>query len=260
MPHEFDGAKYEKASAHQTEWGAKLIGELHLRGAERILDLGCGHGGLTAKLAALVPNGEVIGIDASEGMIRVARAHESANLRFLLMDINDLNFNQEFDVIFSNATLHWIKDHVRLLANCHRALRPAGLLRFNFAGDGNCENLNSVILETVNLPEFRPCFADFEWPWFMPRTDVYRALLRKFPFIETRVWEQNADRCFPDKDTMIKWIDQPSLVPFLAHLDDAHKQPFRDRVVQRMIERTCQPDERCFETFRRINIFARRAS
>ena len=62
MAHEFDGKKYEKASAHQKEWGAKLISELSLRGNERVLDLGCGEGSNTAMIAGLVPNGEVVGL------------------------------------------------------------------------------------------------------------------------------------------------------------------------------------------------------
>jgi trans-aconitate 2-methyltransferase len=72
MTHEFDGKKYEKASAHQREWGAKLITELELQGSERILDLGCGDGTLTAQIAGLLSKGEVVGIDASKGMIDAA--------------------------------------------------------------------------------------------------------------------------------------------------------------------------------------------
>ena len=67
MAHEFDGKKYTAASTHQKEWGAKLIHELSISGTEKILDLGCGDGALTAQLAALTPQGAVLGIDASYG-------------------------------------------------------------------------------------------------------------------------------------------------------------------------------------------------
>jgi trans-aconitate methyltransferase len=109
MTHEFDGKKYEKASAHQKEWGTKLIAELDLRGTERILDLGCGDGALSAQIADLVPSGEVVGIDASRGMIEAARSKVRKNLRFVLLDINELNYVEQFDLVFSNATLHWVK-------------------------------------------------------------------------------------------------------------------------------------------------------
>jgi trans-aconitate 2-methyltransferase len=73
---------------------------------------------------------------------------------------------------------------------------------------------------------------------------------------EGRVWGENADRYFADAEEMIKWIDQPSLVPFLAHVPDGAKVRFREYVIGRMIEGTRQDDGRCFETFRRINVSA----
>ena len=139
MAYEFDGKKYKEASAHQKEWGAKLIQELPVSGTERILDLGCGDGALTSQLAALVtPHGSVVGIDASHGMIETAKAYQTENLSFDVRDINELNFENEFDIIFSNAALHWIKNHEVLLDKVFRALKRGGILRFNFAGDGNC--------------------------------------------------------------------------------------------------------------------------
>jgi trans-aconitate 2-methyltransferase len=258
MAHEFDGNKYKAASAHQKEWGAKLIQELNLSGTERILDLGCGDGALTAQLAMLVPHGFVLGIDASRGMIEAARAHVAGNLSFEVRDINEMNFENEFDIVFSNATLHWIKDHDALLENVHRALKSGGALRFNFAGDGNCENFFSVVKEAIQLPQFSRYFSGFEWPWYMPSIAGYELLVQRIPFAQTRVWGENADRHFADRETMIRWIDQPSLVPFMQLVADEHKEEFRQYVIDRMIEKTCQADGRCFETFRRINLVARK--
>jgi trans-aconitate 2-methyltransferase len=261
MNHEFDGEKYKQASAHQKEWGTRLIEELDLRGDERVLDLGCGDGALTARLAELVPHGAVVGIDASEGMIETALKHvtpETTNLTFQLRDINELDFANEFDVVFSNATLHWIRNHRALLRNVYRALRLDGALRFNFAGEGNCAHFYRIAREAMDRPEFRPLFARFEWPWYMPGVEEYEELARSFPFREVRVWGENADRFFSDEDTMVKWVDQPSLVPFLAHVEQEHRAGFRQFVVERMIAVTRQSDGRCFETFRRVNVWARK--
>lgn len=258
MAHEFDGNKYKAASAHQKEWGAKLIQELNISGTERILDLGCGDGALTAQLAALAPRGAVLGIDASHGMIDAAQSHRAGNLSFEVRDINGLNFENEFDIIFSNATLHWIKDHEALLGNVLRALKTGGVLKFNFAGDGNCANFFDVVKEAMRLPQFARYFSGFAWPWYMPAVEEYELLVRDIPFAESRVWGENADRFFADKETMIKWIDQPSLVPFLTLVPDEHKEAFRQFVIERMIQRTCQADGRCFETFRRINVVAKK--
>ncbi len=258
MAYEFDGKKYREASSHQKEWGTKLISELDIRGAERILDLGCGDGVLTAQLADLVPRGHVTGIDASAGMIDAARNHGTGNLTFVLKDINNLDYSDEFDIVFSNATLHWITDHDSLLANVHRSLRNGGIVRFNFAGDGNCGNFFLVLREALAYPDFECFFRDFDWPWFMPKVDEYDAIVRRSAFGEGRVWGENADRYFPDEEAMIRWIDQPSLVPVLPFITEPLRQRFRSFVVERMISVTRQPDRRCFETFRRINLFARK--
>jgi len=256
MAHEFDGKKYEKASTHQREWGTKLIAELNLRGRERVLDLGCGDGSLTAKLAELVPQGEVIGIDASQGMIEAARSKAQKNLQFFRMDINDLSFSEEFDVVFSNATLNWVKDHRRLYGNVRRALRPRGRLRFNFAGDGNCSYFIKIIREAMSSQEFGTHFVGFEWPWFMPAVTEYSRLVESSGLRSVQVWGENADRFFPDQETMIRWIDQPSLVPFLPCVAAGARESFRSFVVRRMVEVTKQEDGTYFETFRRINVAA----
>jgi trans-aconitate 2-methyltransferase len=258
MPHEFEGRKYEKASAHQKAWGARLVDELELRGDESVLDLGCGDGQLTARLAARVPGGRVLGIDASVGMLETACRHEGPNLHFVQKDISDLDFTEEFDLVFSNAALHWVSDHARLLDSVFRALRTGGSLRFNFAGEGNCESFFRVVREAMADPHFAGYFRDFVWPWYMPSLKQYQLLVARSRFQEIRVWSENADHVFPDSDAMMRWIDQPSLVPFLACVPEPDKGPFRELVVRRMIEQTRRSDGTCFETFRRINVFARK--
>ncbi len=191
-------------------------------------------------------------------MIELAQQQERRNLRFERLDINAIEWQDEFDVVFSNAVLHWVKDHQRLLASVKRALRAGGVVRFNFAGDGNCSNFYAVARETMRLPRYAGCFAGFDWPWYMPGIDEYEALVREAAFGDVRVWGENADRFFPTAEAMVGWIDQPSLVPFLACVGQADKAGFRQEVVDRMLQRTRQADGRCFETFRRINVLARK--
>jgi len=258
MAHEFDGGKYEQASAHQKEWGEKLIAEMDFRGDERVLDLGCGDGALTARIAGFLPGGKVIGIDASRGMTDVALGKSRDNLNFLLMDIDDLDFAGLFDLVFSNATLHWVKDHTRLLANVRRSLREGGVLRFDFAGDGNCSRFFKVIREAMADGPFSKYFTAFQRPWYMPPVEEYKHLADGCGLADVRVWGENGDRFFVDKEAMIRWVDQPSLVPFLSRVDESDRGAFRDLVVRRMVEETLQPDATCLETFRRINVFARK--
>jgi trans-aconitate 2-methyltransferase len=259
MTFEFDGEKYKRASEQQKAWGRKLIAELEFKGDEKILDLGCGDGALTTELAKFVPDGFVLGIDASESMIETARKYNAgANVRFQQLDINAIDFESEFDLVFSNATLHWVKDHKKLLSNVFKALKDNGATRFQFAGDGNCSNLIRILKEVTTAKKYTFYFAEFDWPWYMPAIDEYCALLDEAAFAEKKVWSENADKHFESAEAMIKWIDQPSLVPFLGYVAEKDRQRFRDAVVERMIKETLQSDGTYFETFRRINVLARK--
>jgi len=254
----FDGEKYRLASANQKEWGTKLIAELQLTGRERILDLGCGDGALTAQLASRVPQGFVLGIDSAPSMITAASRQARPNLKFELLDMSRLDYEEAFDVVFSNAALHWVKDHRNLLVRVLRALKPGGFARFNFPAEGNCATFNRTVRQVMAESRYSPGFRDFEWPWYMPTLDDHRRLASRCPCRELRVYGEDADRFFPDAETMIRWIDQPCLVPFLPQVAPADHEAFRAEVIERMIQATRQPDGRCFELFRRGHVFFRK--
>jgi trans-aconitate methyltransferase len=154
--------------------------------------------------------------------------------------------------------LHWVHDHGRLLEVLHRALSPGGVIRLNFAGDGNCSNLIAVLRALMGEQPYRAAFDGFVWPWHTPGVESYELVVRESPFSDARVWGEVADRHFPSVEAMVGWIDQPSLVPFRQHLDAATGDRFRADVIARMTRRTCEADGRCFETFRRINVLARK--
>ncbi len=254
--YEFDGEKYKQASKHQKEWGNKLMAGLTLTGSETILDIGCGDGVLTERLSALVPDGKVIGIDASLGMIDAAKKIKRENLTFLHMDVNDMDYQNQFDVIFSNAALHWVKDHRRVLQASFSALKANGSISWNFAADGTCVNFIDTAKSFMASDVYKEYFLDFEWPWFMPSKTEYEELAANTGFKIVDLDCENADRFFASADEMVRWIDQPSIVPFLERIPEPQKIGFRDRFVDRMIERTIQSDGTCFETFKRIKIQA----
>lgn len=258
MAFEFDGEKYAKAARPQREWGGDLIGGLSLRGDEAVLDLGCGDGALTQRLARLVPNGRALGVDASEGMIRAAEKRAGGNLSFVRMDILDIGFREQFDLIFSNAALHWVKAHDRVLRRAREALLPGGRLAWEFGCEGNCANLIATVRAQMARPEFRPRFEGFEWPWYMPAPADYARLAAENGFPEAEISEQNRDRRFASAEEMIRWIDQPCIVPFLARLPEAERPAFRQAVVDQMLDRTREADGTYFETFRRIRVLAAR--
>lgn len=255
---EFDGNKYKIASIHQKEWGNTLISELKLKGNERILDLGCGDGVLTEQLSLAVPKGRVLGIDASAGMIETAKGIIRDNVEFEQVDINEIDYKNEFDIIFSNAALHWIKEHKRLLKHAYQALKFQGIILWDFGGAGNCANFIDVVQTKMADGKFTEYFKTFEWPWFMPSKYEYEQLISSIGFSDFSIEEVNRDSHFSDAGEMIRWIDQPCIVPFLTCVPDKAKAVFRDEVIAEMIKRTRQPNGTYFETFRRLKVYAKK--
>ncbi len=255
----WDGRDYERHSSHQRTWGSGLIDALDLRGDERILDLGCGDGSLTRKLAERIPLGRVLGVDAAEEMLEAARAKCLPNMAVERLDIKDLAYDAEFDAVFSNAALHWVHDHAALLGHIHRALKPGGLLRVQLGGEGNCPNLLACLRRQMAARPFGEALAGFRWPWYFPSVAEYERLLRASPFVEWRAWIEQQDQRFPHADAIVGWIHNPCLIPFVQALPAPLRKPFRDGVVETMLHLTLQPGGTHLEPFRRLNVSARRA-
>jgi trans-aconitate 2-methyltransferase len=182
---------------------------------------------------------------------------ETPNLKFLCRDIDDLDFDRGFDLIFSNAALHWVRDHDGLLINVHKALKTGGVVRFNFAGDGNCSNFFAVVRELMSGQKYSRYFEEFIWPWYMPTVEAYEEKVRSSGLFDLQVWGEVADRTFSAAE-MTGWIEQPSIVPLLEQIASDDKQAFRDDVVAMMLQRTRNDEGTYFETFRRINLLARK--
>jgi trans-aconitate methyltransferase len=258
MAIDFDGEKYRSAATFQHEIGQRIIAELPLEGNESILDLGSGDGSLTERLAARVPKGSVVGIDSSPAMIDSARQYESSNLQFQLQDINEMQLEGHFDIIYSNATLHWIQDHHRVLHQCYEALNENGFFRWNFGSAGNCPRLYESIQNSMDNPRFKRFFTKESWPWFLYSIDEYREFLAPYAFRDLQLWEDRIEYVFHDAAALISWVEMPCLIPFLKLLPKKEQQPFHDAVIQHMVEICAQSDGTFMELFVRLNVFARK--
>ena len=140
--YQWNARDYAAQSSAQQKWAEELIAKLHLSGEERVLDIGCGDGKVTAKIADELPRGSALGVDSSEGMIQYARetfpSGRYANLAFEVADARCLSFAGEFDIVFSNACLHWITGHQPVLESVRRSLKPGGRIFLQMGGTGQC--------------------------------------------------------------------------------------------------------------------------
>jgi trans-aconitate methyltransferase len=137
---------YDHNHAFVFQYGESLLEQLNVQQGETILDLGCGTGHLTHQIQSM--GAEVIGLDASPSMIKMAKENFPETC-FAVGDATSLHFNEPFDAIFSNATLHWILNQDDLLHEVYHSLKPGGRFVVEMGGKGNVQKLLTTTREVL---------------------------------------------------------------------------------------------------------------
>lgn len=192
---EWNAAQYDHISALQHAMAQQVLALLALKGSERVLDIGCGNGKVTAEIAARLPHGSILGVDASREMVAFAQrqfpppAHP--NLRFDTGDARNLVFDPPFDVVVSFNALHWIPDQDTALNSIHASLKPGGTAQLRLVPSGERKSLETVLEETRQTARWAEYFQDFRDPYLRWNTDQYRAAAERHGFtvrsIQTRL-------------------------------------------------------------------------
>jgi trans-aconitate 2-methyltransferase len=216
----------------------------------RIVDLGCGTGNLTKKLAERFTDADVVGLDSSTAMLESAAALKGPRLRFVAGSIEAFadggGVDGEFDVIFSNAALHWVPGHEKLIAKLVARLSARGQLAAQLPAD----DYNSA----------RTIFADVAgWRYEMATLDIgaYAERLYAAGLADLNVFEKIYPHILADADAVLEWACGTALLPYLERLPPAQHGPYLEEVRRRLHAR--YPEKPVFFPFRRIIFYARRA-
>jgi SAM-dependent methyltransferase len=164
--------KYHEISTVQKSASENLFNLLDIKPEESVLDVGCGTGNLTSKIKAIT-SGRVIGIDASEGMVEEAvKNYRNIGIEFLAKNIQDISFDEEFDVIFCNSTFQWFKNIGFTLKKLRKALKPGGRIAIQApATESYCPNFLSAVNGIVtDDEEIGEVFSFFKSPWLFFET------------------------------------------------------------------------------------------
>lgn len=160
---DWDARTYDRVSGPQEEWSRAIIDRLELTGGETVLDAGCGSGRVTELLLERLPAGRVIAVDGSAAMAAQARERlDPARATVIHSDLLDLDLAEGADAAFSNAVFHWIKDHGRLFARLHAALRPGGRLEAQCGGEGNVADYYASVSRVLERDPYREHLEGFE--------------------------------------------------------------------------------------------------
>jgi trans-aconitate methyltransferase len=170
----WNASLYKEKHAFVFEYGNSLIDWLQPKAGESILDLGCGTGELTARLAA--SGAKVTGMDSSAAMISTASINYP-NVEFVVGNATSFTLPGQYDAIFSNAALHWVREQEMAIARIYAHLKPGGRLVMEMGGKGNVSDILDALEKAMQLHGY-----SYQPFWYFPSVGEYTTLLEKAGF------------------------------------------------------------------------------
>lgn len=243
----WDPEDYSKHSSAQESWARELISKLRLKGGERVLDIGCGDGKVTAQIADCLPEGSVLGIDSSPDMIDFARnssAAKAANMTFECIDVRGMDFTGEFDVVFSNAALHWVPDHAPVLRRIERSLKSSGKILLQMAGKGNASAIVDAMGRLTCQGRWSGYFREFSFPYVFYGDEHYRSLVEAAGFVPVRIEFIPKTMTHNGREGLTGWI-RTTWLPYIERIP----VDLRDNFIEALtgdFEKEHPPDEEGF--------------
>jgi 2-isopropylmalate synthase len=189
--------EYIKHASFVPSFTGDVMSLLDPQPQEKILDVGCGDGELTFKLKEKDCN--VIGIDASESMVASTK---NRGVEAYIMDGHYLNFEAEFDAVFSNAALHWLKQPEQVIQGVYAALKPHGRFVAEMGGAGN---IAALLQAMQSVFQEHSEFGEFKNPWYFPAVEEYQQLLEQAGFVVNYI--ELIPRPTPLASGIEKWLE-----------------------------------------------------
>jgi trans-aconitate 2-methyltransferase len=225
----WDPEDYARNSGAQLGWARELIARLALTGSEVVLDVGCGDGRVTAEFARALPRGHVFGVDSSPEFIAWATAHYPPSaypaLRFQVMSAEALVTDRPFDLVFSNAVLHWVPDHPAFLRGAARALRPGGRIVVSCGGAGNAAEVVAVMDRLIAATAWRAHFDGFAFPYAFHAPAEYAVWLPEAGFAVERCALVEKDMTHDGAAGMAGWI-RTTWLPYTERVPASERERF----------------------------------
>lgn len=198
----WDTACYDKQHAFVWQYGKTVLELLAPQSGEHILDLGCGTGHLTQEIA--IAGANAWGIDASPDMINQAQQNYP-HLKFCVADARQFQVDHPLDAVFSNATLHWIKEPIAVIRCINQALKPGGRFVAEFGGKGNVRAIVAALYTTLEKLGFD--HPESKNPWYFPSIAEYAQLLEQHGFDVTYATLFDRPTSLAGESGMANWLN-----------------------------------------------------
>jgi trans-aconitate 2-methyltransferase len=253
---EWNASEYARISSLQAAMAEEVLALLELKGNERILDVGCGNGKTTAEIAARVPHGAVVGVDASADMVAFAAAHGALhpNLQFAVADARQLPYQHEFDLVVSFNALHWIPDQDRALRSMRATMKGSGLAQLRLVPKGQRKSLEDVLEETRLSSRWSSYFQSFRDPYLHLTPEQYGELAKQNGFAVRRLRVEAKAWGFQSRAAFLAF-GGVTFVEWTQHLLEADRPGFATDVLDRYQSVACDaPGEENYFRFYQMDI------
>lgn len=233
---------YAANSTVQLNWARELIAQLALRGDEQVLDVGCGDGKITAEIARALPHGAATGTDIAPEMIAFAQqtfpATVAPNLQFQVADARHLDpvvlGANRFDVVFSNAALHWVDDHAAFFRGAAAVLKTGGRLAVFSGGLGNAWDVFLALRPEMRSPRWREFFQPLTRPYFFYPQSAYEAWLPAAGFRRDRLELATINTWYDGADGLATWL-RVTWLPYVQRVPANLREEFIAAVTRRYL-------------------------
>ncbi len=246
--------RYNQFKAERSAPFEDLLQMIKIRPGLKAIDLGCGTGELTSRLAGLLPESQVLGIDSSPDMLAKTQAFQGPNLDFQLRDIQEIE--DGWDLIFSNAAIQWIGDHPALVPQLFSHLNPGGQLVVQLPSNHH-HPAHRLIVETASEQPFERALKGWLRQSPVLPVEDYAELLFAAGGQDLVVFEKVYPHVLENSDAVADWSAGTALLPYMERLEAELREPFMQRYRQKL--RQYWPGSPVFYGFRRILFTAKRA-
>lgn len=227
---EWNAEQYEKFRKERTLPSYDLVNAIECGKINRIVDIGCGIGNSTAVLREKFPNAEITGVDSSEEMLIMARK-SNPDTEFIRLDAgSELNrLDGKFDIVFSNACIQWIPNHVQLLRNLMELLNDSGTLAVQIPKQEF--PFKSIIKEVVNSEKWCSKINDSDAIRILTEEEYFDILAEISG--DFRIWETTYFHAMPSHRSLVEWFKGTGLRPYLEQLSDEDKADFEEDILHK---------------------------
>lgn len=232
-----------------------LMALVKVRPRLRVVDLGCGNGDLTKRLADALPESDVLGIDSSAEMLAAAEQHSRPGLRFEQRPIEEME--GEFDLIFSHAAIQWVPNHRELVPKLMAKLSPGGQLAVQIPANFK-HPTHRLIEEVADEEPFRTAFNGYQKEFYVLGTEAYAEILNGAGGQDLTVIAKIYPHYLESSDQLAEWMTGTALIPYMERLPAEYHESFMDRYRNRL--REAFPGSPVFFGFKRILFSATRAA